>query len=68
MSIDEARAAIRQATRRYAKRQLTWFRKETGVQWFEGFGEEPALQENALQWLQSENQDTTHPPKPGAGV
>ena len=26
--------------RRYSKRQLTWFRRETGAEWFEGFGEE----------------------------
>lgn len=26
--------------RHYAKRQLTWFRHEEGVEWFDGFGEE----------------------------
>ena len=26
--------------RHYAKRQLTWFRHEPGVEWFDGFGEE----------------------------
>jgi tRNA dimethylallyltransferase len=31
-------AAIEQATRRYAKRQITWFRREQGVQWFAEFG------------------------------
>lgn len=31
--------------RHYAKRQLTWFRREAGVQWFEGFGEDPSVQE-----------------------
>ena len=30
--------------RHYAKRQLTWFRREPGVEWFEGFGEEPETQ------------------------
>src|SRR5262249_20107568 len=29
MSISQCIAAIRQATRRYAKRQLTWFRRQT---------------------------------------
>jgi len=33
------RAAIQQATRRYAKRQLTWFRREPGVHWLTGFGD-----------------------------
>lgn len=31
--------------RHYAKRQLTWFRREPGVEWFEGFGNERAVQE-----------------------
>ena len=30
--------------RHYAKRQLTWFRREPGVEWVEGFGEDPAVQ------------------------
>jgi len=30
--------------RHYAKRQLTWFRRESGVEWFDGFGSEPAVQ------------------------
>jgi tRNA dimethylallyltransferase len=34
---------IAQATRRYAKRQLTWFRRESGVQWFAGFGDAPEI-------------------------
>jgi tRNA dimethylallyltransferase len=40
---DEAatRALIAQENRRYARRQLTWFRKEPGVQWFAGPGEAP---------------------------
>lgn len=31
--------------RHYAKRQLTWFRREPGVEWVEGFGEDPRVQE-----------------------
>jgi tRNA dimethylallyltransferase len=49
----EAREAIQQATRRYAKRQLTWFRKEHSVRWFLGFGDEPAVQAEAMNWLRS---------------
>ncbi len=30
--------------RHYAKRQLTWFRREAGVNWFEGFGDDPRVQ------------------------
>ncbi len=53
ISLAEAREAIQQATRRYAKRQLTWFRREEGVRWFSGFGDEPAVQAEATHWLRS---------------
>ena len=53
ISLAEAREAIQQATRRYAKRQLTWFRKEQGVRWFSGFGDDPAIQSDAFEWLRS---------------
>jgi tRNA dimethylallyltransferase len=43
-TIEQARAAIQQATRRYAKRQLTWFRREPGVHWIEAFGNDPDAQ------------------------
>lgn len=33
--------------RHYAKRQLSWFRRETGVEWFEGFGFDPEIQAKA---------------------
>ena len=31
-------------TRRYAKRQWTWFRREAGLEWFDGFGDDAGLQ------------------------
>jgi len=34
-------------TRNYAKRQITWWRKEPGLAWLRGFGEEPAILEEA---------------------
>jgi tRNA dimethylallyltransferase len=43
--LPETIAAIAQATRRYAKRQLTWFRKEPDVHWFTGFGDAPEITE-----------------------
>src|SRR4029453_14858185 len=41
---DEAatRALIAQENRRYARRQLIWFRKEPNLTWFDGPGELPA--------------------------
>jgi tRNA dimethylallyltransferase len=43
VTIAAATKAIAQATRRYAKRQLTWFRKEPLVHWLPGFGDDPAI-------------------------
>ena len=54
-SLQQAREAIQQATRRYAKRQLTWFRKETGVQWFSGFGDDPEVQSSVFNFLRSQS-------------
>lgn len=34
--------------RHYAKRQLSWFRHEPDVEWFDGFGDEVAVQERVL--------------------
>jgi tRNA dimethylallyltransferase len=48
MKLEEAQAAIQQATRRYAKRQITWFRREAGVHWLGGFGDDPEIQRQAL--------------------
>jgi tRNA dimethylallyltransferase len=54
ITLEEARGAIQQSTRRYAKRQLTWFRKEPGVRWFSGFGDDAEVQAGVLEWLQAE--------------
>jgi tRNA dimethylallyltransferase len=43
-----ARQAAQQAHRKYAKRQMTWFRREPGVVWLEGFGDDPAIQQRAV--------------------
>ncbi len=54
MKLEEARGAIQQATRRYAKRQMTWFRREAAVRWLSGFGDEPEIQKRALQFIREE--------------
>jgi tRNA dimethylallyltransferase len=54
MKLEEAKAAIQQATRRYAKRQLTWFRRDTQIHWLSGFGQETLVQQQALDWLRSQ--------------
>ena len=54
ITLEAAREAIQQATRRYAKRQLTWFRREQGVRWFSGFGDDAGVQAGILEWLHAE--------------
>ena len=50
-SLEQAREAIWISTRQYAKRQLTWFRKEKDVRWFSGFGDDPAVQASVLRCI-----------------
>ena len=40
--------AAQQAHRNYAKRQMTWFRREPGVVWMRGFGDRAEMQEKCL--------------------
>ena len=40
-SLADAVAQIQRATRQFAKRQITWFRKELGVHWLHDFGDSP---------------------------
>jgi tRNA dimethylallyltransferase len=37
-SMEEAVASVKQATRNYAKRQLTWFKRDERVQWIQAAG------------------------------
>ncbi len=43
---EHALSMIQQAHRNYAKRQMTWFRREPEVTWFEGFGEDPEINQS----------------------
>jgi tRNA dimethylallyltransferase len=43
-----ALAAAQQAHRNYAKRQMTWFRREPDVNWLNGFGDDPAIQAECI--------------------
>ncbi len=44
---EEALAATRMWTRRYAKRQWTWFRRERDIEWIDGFGDNPDVEREA---------------------
>ncbi len=48
LSREEAIQQIQQDTRRFAKRQFTWFRSEPDVHWLPGFGDSPEIAEEAL--------------------
>ncbi len=50
---DAAIKQIQQSTRQFAKRQITWFRKEKHVEWLTGFGDDPAIQSAALEIARS---------------
>ena len=52
LKVAEAVLAAQQGHRNYAKRQLTWFRREPEMQWLAGFGDEPAIQAEALRLAQ----------------
>jgi tRNA dimethylallyltransferase len=41
--------AAQQAHRNYAKRQVTWFRREPDVQWLAGMGDDPNIQAEAIE-------------------
>lgn len=47
LSIDDAIASTQLQTRQYAKRQWTWFRRDAGVIWLDGFGTSSEVIEKA---------------------
>jgi len=53
LSREEAIAAAQQAHRNFAKRQMTWFRREPEVTWLEGFGDDPDIARQAVELVSS---------------
>jgi tRNA dimethylallyltransferase len=51
----EAVAQTQQATRQFAKRQLTWFRREQEVNWLSGFGDDPLVSAAAVATVGSQD-------------
>jgi len=45
---ESALSAAQQAHRNYAKRQITWFRREPAVHWLAGFGDDSAIQAKGI--------------------
>lgn len=52
-AIADAIPLIQQATRRFSKHQVTWFRKEPEVHWLPGFGDDPKILAAALEIAQA---------------
>ena len=48
LSLRDAIFYAQRNTRHYAKRQITWFRRERELQWLKGFGDAPDIREAAL--------------------
>ncbi len=49
-TLESAVEQTKQDVRNYAKRQLTWFRSEENTRWLNGFGADPAIIEEVLQY------------------
>ena len=52
-ALTEVVEKIQQATRRFAKRQITWFRKEPDVHWLPGFGDDADVIAAALKFARA---------------
>ena len=55
--LDEAVRLIKRNTRRYAKRQLTWFRRDTSVRWFDLEEGNEAIQQKIIAHVKDQTQD-----------
>ncbi|HEX8737377.1 MAG TPA: tRNA (adenosine(37)-N6)-dimethylallyltransferase MiaA [Pyrinomonadaceae bacterium] len=55
-TLESAIEQTKQDVRNYAKRQMTWFRREAGVEWLAGFGDERETQANL--WKQILERET----------
>ena len=50
-SLESAVEQSKLDVRHYAKRQLTWFRREPGTRWFDGFGDDPQVQQQVAEYV-----------------
>ena len=53
LSLEEAIASTQLETRQYAKRQMTWFRRDREIRWFAGFGSDPAIEKDVLEYVRA---------------
>jgi tRNA dimethylallyltransferase len=57
LSLEQAIVAAQQGHRNYAKRQMTWFRREPEVHWITEFGSDPAVQKRIVDLIKTRTQD-----------
>jgi tRNA dimethylallyltransferase len=62
LTVEAGIAAAQRGHRNYAKRQMTWFRREPDVRWIEGFGDEPETLRATVKMVWA------HLGEPGAGT
>ena len=53
LSEEAAIEATQQGHRNYAKRQLTWFRREPEVYWIAGFGDERETESESVKLIET---------------
>jgi tRNA dimethylallyltransferase len=53
LSLEQAILAAQQGHRNYAKRQMTWFRREPDVHWIAQFGSDPAVQRDVVDLIKA---------------
>ncbi|HZU30069.1 MAG TPA: tRNA (adenosine(37)-N6)-dimethylallyltransferase MiaA [Candidatus Angelobacter sp.] len=51
ISLETAITTAQQGHRNYAKRQMTWFRREPNVHWIKNFGDDPEAQREIFAWI-----------------
>ncbi len=54
-SLESAIEQSKQDVRHYAKRQLTWFRREAEVQWLDGFGDDESVRNKLFSCLATDD-------------
>jgi tRNA dimethylallyltransferase len=57
LSLEQAIAAAQQGHRNYAKRQMTWFRREPEVHWILNFGSDATVQKQVVDLIKAKAQD-----------
>jgi tRNA dimethylallyltransferase len=62
LDLKQAIAAVQQAHRNYAKRQMTWFHREPEVEWIAGFGDETEVGEKAAVLVRNRRQTASSSP------